>query len=424
MPLAGYAAREGVCLGVHDDLFARALVLEEEGEALVLVSVDLLALSDVFVQRVRQNIYARTGIPRRGIMVSATHTHAGPVTISTFFNPGETLDAGYMDHLARVIEDGVVRAWRSRRPARIGVGVTSVDGLGANRRSVNRRPIDPDVGVIRVEESSGRPMTVVVNYACHPTVLGPDNLLASGDFPAFAVARVEAGPGQGARAMFVNGAQGDVSVGHSSELSAIGVITPGRTFERAEEIGNRLADAVLATLPSISTTPRASIAARSEPVELAWRQFPPPDQTRATLEAATERLNHMLAGGASPDEVARARTERLYASITHFYGGEAHAAQGPLTIEVQAFRIDGAALIAVPAEVFVSIGLRVKRAAPRPILLAGVTNGYIAYLPDSGAYAVGGYEVVSSKCAEDSEARLVDGILALQRRLFDGAATA
>jgi hypothetical protein len=74
--------------------------------------------------------------------------------------------------------------------------------------------------------------------------------------------------------------------------------------------------------------------------------------------------------------------------------------------------------MAVPAEVFVENGLRVKTLAPRPTWLAGVTNGYIAYLPTRAAYAIGGYEVVSAKCAEDSADRLVAGILGLETQLF------
>ena len=46
--------------------------------------------------------------------------------------------------------------------------------------------------------------------------------------------------------MYLNGAEGDLSVGHKSDLSAVGIIAPNRTFKRAEELGSRLADCVLA----------------------------------------------------------------------------------------------------------------------------------------------------------------------------------
>jgi neutral ceramidase len=418
MPLAGYAAREEPCAGVHDDLFARALVLDNGERTLALVSVDLLAVSEAFTRRVRQSIHARTGIPPEAVMVAATHTHAAPVTISTFFNPGESLDRDYMDRLARAIEASVAEAWEQRAPARVGVGFGRVDGIGVNRRSPDRLPVDPEVGIIRVDDAAGRPVAVVVNYACHPTVLGPNNLLASGDFPAYTVARIEERLGPGSFAMFVNGTQGDISTGHSSELSAIGVITPGRTFERAEAFGAKLADAALAALPAVATTADVALAARIERLDLPRRPYPPAAETAAALDDARAALERAI-GNAPPEAIAAARTRRLYASITHFYAGEAQAAaNGCLPIELQAFRIGDVALVAVPAEVFVSIGLRVKAAAPRRTLIAGVTNGYIAYLPDRGAYASGGYEVVSAKCAEGSDDRLLDTIIEMEPRLF------
>ena len=99
-PLAGFAARQGVSEGIHDDLFARALVLAN-GEAVVaLVSVDLLALSGDFIKRVREAIQRRTSIDPSSVMIASTHTHAGPVTITTFFNPEESVDSAYMDSLA------------------------------------------------------------------------------------------------------------------------------------------------------------------------------------------------------------------------------------------------------------------------------------------------------------------------------------
>ena len=132
-------------------------------------------------------------------------------------------------------------------------GQARVEGVGVNRRSPDQRPIDEQVGIIKVDDLNGRTRAVLINYSCHPTVLGPDNLLVTGDFPNFAIEEIERNIGPDAFAMFVNGTQGNISMGHSSELSAIGVITPGRTFERAAELGHSLAEATLAGLPEIVT---------------------------------------------------------------------------------------------------------------------------------------------------------------------------
>ena len=186
-PLAGFAAREGVSQGIHDDLFARAIVLANDEAAVALVSVDLLALSGDFIKRVREGIQRATGIPPEAIMIASTHTHAGPVTITTFFNPDESLDSSYMDSLARNIEEAVSTAWANRFTAKVGVGVGHVDGVGVNRRSPDQRPVDEEVGIIKIDDSAGRMRGVVINYSCHPTVLGPNNLLVTGDFPSWSM---------------------------------------------------------------------------------------------------------------------------------------------------------------------------------------------------------------------------------------------
>jgi hypothetical protein len=263
VPLAGFAARPEVCTGIHDDLFARALVLETADSAVAFVSVDLLALPAEFIARVRRSIKERTGLNPDSIMIASTHTHAGPVTIKTFFNPDGSVDNDYMNSLAKGIEEAVTTAWHKRATAKVGVGIGRVSGVGVNRRSTDHKPVDDQIGIIRVTDLAEKTQAVFINYACHPTVLGPDNLLVTGDFPAFAIQQLEQTIGPGGFAMFVNGTQGNISMGHSSELSAIGVVTPGRTFARAAELGQLLAEATQQTLDSIKVDDDPLLAAIS-----------------------------------------------------------------------------------------------------------------------------------------------------------------
>ena len=90
--------------------------------------------------------------------------------------------------------------------------------------------------------------------------------------------------------MFVNGTQGNISMGHSSELSAIGVITPGRTFERAAELGNRLGDAVLEALPEIETDDDPKLASHIQSVSLPLKKLPSVEEAERALQEAEERL--------------------------------------------------------------------------------------------------------------------------------------
>lgn len=417
--LAGFAAREGVSQGIHDDLFVRALVLEKEGHTIVLVSVEVLALSSKFVEHVRGVIHQRTGIPPSSIMIASTHTHAGPVTITTFFNPQESVDATYMDHLAEALVECVASAWRERFPARAGVGVAYVQGVGVNRRSHDQRPVDEEVGIIKIEDRDRRTRAVFMNYACHPTVLGSDNLLVTGDFPAFAIQKIESTLGPDSFAMFVNGAQGNISMGHSSELSAIGIITPGRTFEHAAELGHSLARATLEVIPTIATNPCPTLDAVCVPLDLPLKKFPSVHEAADALHSAEKRLANLGHANPPTEEFLRAKTERLYAMITHFYAIDVSSStNGFLRIELQGVRVNEAVLLAVPAEVFVEVGLQLKKRAPQRTFIVGLANGYLGYLPNRAAHAVGGYEVVSAKCAPEAEDRLIEKAIELERKLF------
>ena len=419
-PLAGFAAREGVSEGIHDDLFARAIVLANKASVIAMVSVDLLALPGDFIKRVRESIHRRTGIPPEAVMIASTHTHAGPVTITTFFNPDESVDSSYMTSLASSIEESVATAWENRFNARVGVGVAHVEGVGVNRRSPDQRPVDEEVGIIKIEDSDNRTRAVLINYACHPTVLGPNNLLVTGDFPNFSIEHIEKSLGPDGLAMFVNGTQGNISMGHSSELSAIGVITPGRTFERAAELGHLLADAVLAELPSVVTDGSRTIDSINLPVELPLKKFPSVEETSKSLKEADEQLAKLSANGAAPEQLMTAKTNRLYASITDFYARETRTLpDGHLPIELQGIRIGDSVFVAVPGEVFVEIGLKVKQDAPHRVFIVGIANGYIGYLPTREAHSVGGYEVVSSKCRPEAADVLIEKVVNLTQQLFD-----
>jgi neutral ceramidase len=424
-PLAGFAAREGVSEGIHDDLFARALVLSDEKTTLALVSVDLLALPSEFVRRVRGEIEIKTGISADAVMIASTHTHAGPVTITTFFNPEESVDARYMNRLAEALVESVTTAWRDRFPAKVGVGEARVDGVGVNRRSPDQLPVDEQVGIIKVNDVDGDTRAVLMNYACHPTVLGPDNLLVTGDFPNFAVTEIERDIGPDGFAMFVNGTQGNISMGHSSELSAIGVITPGRTFERAAELGRLLADATLGALPDIDTSGDPTLAALTIPVNLPLKDYPSLEEADNSLKEADDLLAKLTAEGAPQERIMPAKTQRLYASITNFYARETRGLpEGQLPIELQGFRLGDAAFVAIPGEVFVEIGLALKNQLPHRTFVFGIANGYIGYLPTREAHEVGGYEVVSSKCQPGAADVLVEKVTALTAQLFSDGASA
>ena len=236
----------------------------------------------------------------------------------------------------------------------------------------------------------------------------------------FAIERVEKELGDDGFAMFVNGTQGNISMGHSSELSAIGVITPGRTFEHADELGNKLAMATLNALGQIETSDSPKIGAEVATVPFPLKELPDVPTAKQALLSAELELTAVSGNGAPIESIMKAKSKRLYASITDFYARETSVfADGHLPVELQVVRIGDAVFMAVPAEVFVEIGIEIKQRAKHRTFIIGIANGYIGYLPTAAAYAENGYEVVSSKVGPRSEELLYEEARKLEQRLFE-----
>jgi hypothetical protein len=195
-------------------------------------------------------------------VVIATHTHGGPMSMPG--RGGGDADPAFLQQL----EDGCVEAIRlaaaHRQPARLSAGNGANPGIAFNRRR-DGGPIDPTVPVLRVEAEDGTVLAVAFAHGCHPVVLSAGNRLYTADFPYYARAAVEAAH-PGAVALFLPGASGDVSTGHSPESSISTDAPPDRTYAEAERLGTKLAQSVLAA----SLTPLSGgVSAHVTPVELA-----------------------------------------------------------------------------------------------------------------------------------------------------------
>lgn len=399
--LAGFAARESGARGVHDDLYARALVLEDGGERAALILCDLCELDAPFVARVRRRVEEAGGIPRASVMVAATHTHGAPATTALCCAPPDPSWLGTLEHSAAAV---AAEACRNLEPADAAVGCGREASVGRNRRRPDG-PVDPTVTVVRFDHVDTAPASLV-HYACHPTVLGPDNVLVTRDYVGFTVDAVErVTDGWGA---FANGACGDINVGHSAGLTALGLPTAGRTFERAEALGLRLA--VEAIRASRDARPvRGPIAARRRTVTVPVRSLPEPE-ARSTVLAQRRHVESLVTAGAAADATAEARLALFYAESALQW---AERGAGPTEeTEVQAMAIGDLALIALPGEFFAESGLRLRDRSPFPYtVVIGYANGCLGYVPPASAFEEGGYETRLSpwsRVAPDAEAAILE----------------
>lgn len=393
-PMAGFDARKAPSNAVHDDLHARALVFDNGATRTAFVSVEVIAVSQPFADNVRTRIEAATGIPAAAVFLSATHTHCGPVTLHHFFNQGQPLDEHYLDELADGIVQSVVSAVEDLRPRTLRSGLLPCTGIAVNRRTTDGLPVDPYAGVLLIEEPNGAPAAVAVFYACHTTVLGPDTLSITQDFPYYTLAKLQETLGDQVEVLYFNGAQGDLSIGHKSDLSAVGIIDSFRTFATAQRLGEHLADAVLAGLPKLTLEPPT--------LTLATRTVHLPLKSYASLASMTAAREEALASVAADPANLTLRQRALFARIEEYYAKlyEASPTAEPKTlpVELTAILLGQTLFLTLPGEIFVRVALAIRAASPFPrTLFLGLANNYIGYLPDDEATASSGYEVVASR---------------------------
>ncbi len=410
-PLAGFAARDHGAEGIHDPLYAKALVLDDEEKRICLITNDLIGLPGSLVARIRAHIEEETGLPGSHVMLNCSHTHSGPQ-----IKPEED----YAAVLVRQIAGAAAMAVRNLRPAKLGFGRGPVQ-LGINRREwrngeivLGRNPegpVAPYVDVVRIDETEGRPLAILFAHACHPVTRAADSYLISADYPGQAQAIVEL-VYPGAQAMFAQGCSGNVN----SE-------PVGGSWEDVRRLGTMLAGEVLKVREEIVTTADVRLAAGEEIALLPIAKLPEKDEIDRELAAAEENLAAAQASGVQTRINVQKAFRDTWAKIKEMK--EKGEEFPPYEFPLQGLAIGDLAILGLPGEIFVEYQLFVDEISPfRQTLTLGCTNGSGAYIPTAAALPEGGYEVRFTPLwwgrlpfAPELEANLQDGLRKLLENL-------
>lgn len=364
--LAGFAARTEPATGVHDPLTVRAVVV---GDTAIVVA-DVIGIHEAMSARIRE----RCPLPSANVIVAATHTHGAPVSMA------HRLSAEADPAFLSMLEDGCVAALTEASaraaPAELSAGFGADPDVARNRRHADG-PLDRAVPVLRLRDAAGRLIAVIVSYACHPTVLGADNRLMTADFPHFVRAAIEAAH-PGVVAIFLNGCTGDVNIGHTAQASVTLNPNANRTFDNAERLGRRIAEAAL-------LAPEMRLGATATAAEQ-W------------LELTLERREGDLAALAAAWEAEARTAEPVRATVLQHWANWArrNAGQpaGSWLGRVSALDWGGVPIVALPGEIFAETGLSVRAACNgRPALVLSYADGTPGYIPPASEFAFGGYEV-------------------------------
>ena len=374
--LYGYGARgTNRSAGVHDPLYARALVLEAGGETAALVTLDLGSIRKENTLPIRQAVLDAAGFDH--VLLNASHTHSAPLFEADFPSAGSP----WVEELERRIAGVVLEAYAALRPARVAVGWGraseghnrrrvlpdgSVEMFWRNRERLPTAPLDDSVGVLAVDGADGEPIATVVNFAVHPVILGPENMLVSADYPG-AMAALVAERGGGVP-MLLQGAAGDINPFWDKTPPAEG------GFEQVRMAGERLGQEVLRVRADL-----AAAEAFDDPATLSVKRHLVTLDPRWDLDSPVVEEGFRRHGLEASLQRYRARFPR-----------EREAEVNTLVLGGRGER--QFALATFPGEFFVEHQLRLRAATQMPhVFFAGYTNGELAYFPTIAAAAQGGY---------------------------------
>ena len=381
--LAGFSARVKPSDDIADELYAKTLVLDDGRNTLAIVCTDLVGIPLNITNQIRKIVKEKTGIPQKNILICASHTHYGPLL--TERKPADyplyLPDKSYVQTLINKIAGLVLVAHKNMQEVKIGAAKGVIPEIIYNRRTkkpdgsvkvtwgipydaskVTFGPTEPEVCVLRVEDTGGAIIASLVNFACHPTSesIFRDCLYSiSADFPGYTMRVVE--QIEGGICLFAQGTGGNMAA-----------ITRLRERKNPRlQMGKALAGEVLRRLQFVPTT------------------------GNVTLRVLKKAFNFPL----KPDRIKE--------------GGKNY-----LTTEIQVFKIGDIYILGLPSEVLVEIGLEIKsKAGIDNLFIISISNDYTDYICHDQAYEEGGYESESSNLARGAGEIMIKEALDLLNRI-------
>jgi len=444
---------------INDPLYAKVLVLDNKRKQVVIIEMDTVAIGgiydigDDFLPKLRDQIEKKLKIQGQNVLVNASHTHP----------PGKQL---LCDDVIERTFDAVKRALKNLEPVKIGVGIGYEDRIMINRNLILKNgkhwtirhaypcppdeevieigPIDPEIGIIKIDRMNDTPLCVLFNFACHPLIGVPDGSITA-NYPGFASKIIEETLGNNCMVLFLQGAGGDIT-----EVLYKDVNRP----RDAEPIGTMLGLSVLKSLKKIKTKKETKLNVISETITLP-RRSDIPEIIKSLKEEQNKLLkslrftslnfktflplyiknlinskypsdyfyrylheekigsNDILAMDVENRKNIKKYLKNIYImeklaviqdkiETLKFHQNIINKSNNKIPTEIQGIKIGDCVLITSPAELLVEIGLNIKKISPyKYTFIAAYSNGYIYYGSPVSYYNKGGYEVTECQLSPE-----------------------
>ncbi|MEO2046886.1 MAG: neutral/alkaline non-lysosomal ceramidase N-terminal domain-containing protein [Pirellulales bacterium] len=420
--MSGYF-HERLSTGVKDPLLAKAIVFSQGDTVAALVVCDLVGIAPEVSSESRRLIADQIDIPANNVSIAATHSHTGPlywgalrdqfhqVTIAREGSDSrEKFD--YPAFLTKQLVAAVDLAKQNLAVVNLSAGSGTENRVAFNRRFLMKNgraktwiglnhpdviraagPIDPEVGLIRFDGVvSGKPHASITCYALHLDTLGGTEY--SADYPYYLQQDLAKAYGDRFVSLFGIGTCGDINHANTST----------KERNKTDEIGRMLAESVAQAMPDLQPVSGPSLAVAHKVVNVPKQKF--------TTEQIAQAKKEMARVGDRDVPFAK-RVEAYKITALQHYPSEL------IPLEIHAFRLSpDVAIITLPGEIFVELGLHIKSNSPfKTTLVIELANDAPGYIPTNKAFVEGGYEVINSRIAPGGGEMLVETAIRLLREV-------
>ncbi|MCC6443959.1 MAG: neutral/alkaline non-lysosomal ceramidase N-terminal domain-containing protein [Armatimonadetes bacterium] len=427
IPYLGYLPRQSYFQGVHDPLYARALVMDNGEERIGILSADAIGLANHllgpgrhFTDELRARVAQKDCLQPDRLMVACTHAHSTPETLGITRLLDVPEAAPWLEVLLDQLASAVAMACRLLQPCTLKVGRGEMKGVARNRRQVCQGmsleeqiaagKLDTQLQVLLCEDDEGNASEVMINFQCHPVTVQVQPLV-SADFPGVATQLVEENLPGCRTCFYLQGAAGNLDPlrGDTRDFRDVflyGTMIAGETLKIAARLlGDPSAAMEDFTLKTASR--RVTIPPRPLPERQEWA-----DRLADALErerkAATDQERLQAAGQAQQCREVLGLVDRYTT---------------PQEAEAQVLRIGSLAIASTPGEMFTEWGLKIKKESKAPYtFVSELTNGWVGYLLNPGGFAEGGYEAsygTWTQTGEEGAALLTETAIELIAELWE-----
>ncbi len=414
---------------IHDDLFARALVLKTGDQVIAFVIVDTCIIPQSFADDAKRQISEATGIPATSILIASTHTHAAGSLTDVHLG---SIDMDYTRGLPARLVAAVSEAVDNLQPASIGFSSVEVPEHMVCRRYymkegyacinpvtgapdtvktnpigaesfIERRVASPDTGLsyLAVRSLNGEWISVLANYSLHYVGDWENGTISADYFGVFAsYLESELSPEGKMVAIMTNGTSGDVNIWDFLQPERY----PKELFAKSKMIGEDLGRRLIGSMDTIRW--ESVPALKSTFSEVTLKVEKPGESELKEAEKTVAGTHYETITPDTPDDI-----RRLYARE------QLLVARFPDTIScpVQAFRIGDILVGALAGEFFAETGLRLKDTfAGKPYFTISMANGNVGYVPPKDQLPLGGYETwrCRYRCGDENSESAVRETLA------------